>query len=111
MALLRAIGLFFALNSGIGFGQMDVYIPNIFTPDGDGVNDIFKIQSVGYDEITCTIYNRHGEPVYRFYGLNGTWDGYTHAGVKVTPGVYFVFLEISSDGNRETLQGALQVHY
>ena len=109
---LKLVGLLFLLNSLFGFSQMSVSIPNIFTPNGDGVNDVFQIQSSGYDELTCTIFNRHGEPVYRFYGLNGTWDGFTHAGIKVTAGVYFVLIEISlSDGTSETKQGTLQVQY
>lgn len=106
------IGLFLVgLNSTV-FSQIDVAMPNIFTPDGDGINDVFSIRTQGFDELTCTIFNRHGEPIYRFYGLNGNWDGYTHAGVKVTAGVYFVFLEVwTSDGSSETRQGTLQVSY
>lgn len=112
MKPLRFFGLLLAFSASIGWGQTSVSIPNIFTPDGDGINDIFRIQTSGYDQLTCTILNRHGEPVYRFYGLNGSWDGYSHAGIKVTPGVYFIFLEVSlSDGSSETRQGTLQVHY
>jgi len=112
MKFVKLFGLMIVLNSSIGFSQTSVTIPNIFTPDGDGINDVFRIQTVGYDQLTCTIFNRHGEPVYRFYGLNGTWDGFTHAGVKVTAGVYFVLLEVSlSDGSSETRQGTIQVLY
>ena len=112
MKLIYTLGLLLALNSLNGLSQTSITIPNIFTPDGDGINDVFKIQSSGYDQLICTIYNRHGEPVYRFYGLNGSWDGFTHAGIKVTAGVYFVFLEVSlSDGNSETRQGTIQVSY
>lgn len=106
------IGLFFIGYNAVSFGQTDVTMPNIFTPDGDGINDVFSIRTQGFEQLTCTIFNRHGEPVYRFYGLNGTWDGFTHAGVKVTPGVYFVYLEVwTSDGNSETRQGTIQVQY
>jgi len=80
-------------------------MPNIISPNGDGVNDVFFITTTGFDKLTCTIYSRHGEVVYRFFGLNGNWDGYTHAGIKVSAGVYFVFLEV------ETRQGTLQVQY
>lgn len=112
MKPLRLLGLIIALNACVGWGQTSITIPNIFTPDGDGINDTFRIQSSGYDQLTCTIYNRHGEPVYRFYGINGSWDGFTHAGIKVTAGVYFVFLEASlSDGSSETRQGTIQVSY
>ena len=96
-----------------GLAQNVVTIPNIFTPNGDGDNDLFKIRGTeAFDELTCTIFNRHGETVYRFYGLNGSWDGYTHAGIKVSAGFYFVFLEVQNeDGTTATQQATLQVHY
>ena len=101
-------GLIFSL---VSYSQ-EVTLPNVFTPDGDGVNDVFRITSTGYDAMECTIFNRHGEPVYRFYGLGGTWDGFTHAGVKVTPGVYFILLELTlPDGSSETRQSTLEVLY
>lgn len=112
MKRLRNIILLFLLTPFAGFGQTSVVIPNVFTPDNDGSNDLFTIRSTGYDALTCSILNRHGEIVYRFYGLNGSWDAFSHAGVKVTAGVYFVFLELTlPDGTTETRQGTLQVQY
>jgi gliding motility-associated-like protein len=99
-------------SSSFGQSQNIVFIPNIFTPNGDGVNDIFRVTSSGFEEMTVTIFNRHGEQVYRFYGLNGSWDGYTHAGVKVSPGTYFVIVEVSNGGgDPQTDQETLQVQY
>jgi hypothetical protein len=73
---------------------------------------MFRISTAGYEALTCSILNRHGEIVYRFYGLNGSWDAFSHAGVKVTAGTYFVFLELTlPDGSTETRQGTLQVQY
>jgi len=112
MNWLKRIILIFGLTSSVGFSQTNVTIPNVFTPDGDAVNDIFRISTAGYEGLTCTIINRHGEPVYRFFGLNGSWDGFTHAGVKVTSGTYYILLELTlADGSTETRQGTLQVHY
>lgn len=106
--LVLGIGLFFSA----AVSAQEVTLPNVFTPDGDGINDVFRITTSGYDAMTCTIFNRHGEPVYRFYGLNGTWDAFTHAGVKVTAGVYFVLLELTlPDGSSETRQSTLEVLY
>ncbi|MBD3639027.1 MAG: gliding motility-associated C-terminal domain-containing protein [Crocinitomicaceae bacterium] len=117
MKLLKAILLLTSLVSfscfSQGGGQQNVVeIPNIFTPNGDGINDVFRVNAAGFEEMTVMIYNRQGELVYRFYGLNGSWDGYTHAGVKVSPGTYFVIVEVS-DGNGEvqTDQESLQVQY
>lgn len=92
--------------------QNIVHIPNIFTPNGDGINDLFRITATGFEEITVTIYNRQGEQVYRYFGVNGWWDGYTHAGVKVSPGTYFVIVEASNGpDDLQTDQEMLQVQY
>ena len=110
--MLRAIilGLMFTVVQSLG--QTSVSIPNCFTPDGDGTNDRFTISSSGYDALKCAIYSRHGEVIYRFEGLGGSWDGHSHAGTKVSPGVYFVFVELTdSAGNIEPHQGTLQVLY
>lgn len=112
MNFLTSVLFCLFLTAGAGFSQTSVQVPNVFTPDNDGVNDIFRISTSGYDALTCSIYNRHGEVVYRFYGLNGSWDAFTHAGVKVTAGTYFVFLELTlPDGTIETTHTTLQVQY
>ncbi|MEX1002280.1 MAG: gliding motility-associated C-terminal domain-containing protein [Crocinitomicaceae bacterium] len=112
MKLLRTILLSCAFIAHCSFSQNVVEIPNVFTPNGDHVNDIFRIDASGFEELTCTIVNRYGATVYRFYGLNGSWDGYTHAGVKVSAGTYFVYVEVStSDGTSATQQGVLNVFY
>ncbi|MCG8576209.1 MAG: gliding motility-associated C-terminal domain-containing protein [Flavobacteriales bacterium] len=108
--LKRLIVILCLLAGSASYGQTSVRIPNVFTPGGDGINDVFTIQTTGYEELTCSIFNRHGEVVYRFYGLNGSWDGTTHGGVRVSSGTYFIYLELStSDGENETRQGTLQV--
>src|SRR5687768_551097 len=110
MKTLRKITLLLLLSPLAGFSQTSVIIPNVFTPDNDGVNDMFRISTAGYESLTCSILNRHGEIVYRFYGLNGSWDAFSHAGVKVTAGTYYIFLELTlADGSTETRQGTLQV--
>lgn len=112
MKALLTLIFVFALASHNGFTQTSVAIPNIFTPNNDGVNDVFRISTSGYTALTCSILNRNGEIVYRFYGLNGSWDGFSHAGVKVSSGVYFISLElVLPDGSVEKRQGTLQVHY
>jgi gliding motility-associated-like protein len=78
---------------------------NVFTPGGDGVNDLYKVNVIGYEEVSVSIFNRHGELVYRYFGLDGHWDGFTHAGIRCTSGVYFAYIEMSnSDGTTATRQ-------
>ncbi len=101
--------LFFAVGS---FAQEIVLAPNIITPNNDGVNDVFTLRGGEFEELSCTIINRYGEIIYRFFGANGTWDGYTHAGVKVVAGTYFVIIEaVTENGEFVAQQTSLQVQY
>ncbi|MCB9223688.1 MAG: gliding motility-associated C-terminal domain-containing protein [Crocinitomicaceae bacterium] len=115
MRLLTSILTFCSLLAFNGYSQDSqniVHIPNIFTPDGDGVNDVFRISAAGFEDIKVSIYNRYGEVVYKYFGENGSWDGYTHAGVKVSSGVYYVYVEVTNSGGTTfTDQETLQVHY
>lgn len=112
MKRLTIIVFLLLLSAPTIWAQDDVVIPNIITPNDDNINDVFSIRASGFTTLTCTILNRYGEPVYRFYGLNGTWDAYTHAGIKVVAGTYFVYVTLEKpDGTVETRQGTLQVQY
>lgn len=75
-------------------------LPNAFTPDGDGINDIFG------KEHDLVIFNRWGQAVYE--GNEG-WDG-THNGKNVSPGTYYYILEIIDHNNQKTvLKGSVTV--
>lgn len=102
--------LLFGLFASTSFAQETVEIPNSFTPNKDGVNDFFEIRTTGYSNLKCSIFNRYGSLVYEFYGLKGSWDGYTHAGMECTEGVYFVILElVDESGETKSFQGDLQL--
>ena len=68
------------------------YVPNTFTPDGDGYNQVFKpIFSTGYDpyNFQMLIFNRWGEIVFETYDVNIGWDGsYGDKGLDVQDGTY-----------------------
>jgi len=75
-------------------------LPNAFTPDGDGINDIF---APGFE---LTVFNRWGQKVYE--GLSG-WDG-TYNGRKVSPGTYYYLVNVyDENNNRTTLKGSVTV--
>lgn len=52
-----------------------LYIPTVFSPDGDNTNDIFYIRGRGFDELSFEIYNRWGQMVFQSDDLNKGWDG------------------------------------
>lgn len=70
-------------------------IPNVFTPNGDGSNDVFTIKSKGVKEISLQIFNRWGQKLYEFSGVNAAWDGLTNQGVEVPSATYFYFIKAS----------------
>jgi len=58
-------------------GFYNVYVPNAFTPNGDGLNDEFFPTGVGVhpDNFVFTIYDRWGEIIFRTTSLEDKWDG------------------------------------
>ena len=74
-------------------------IPNVFTPDGDGLNDNFNVESKSLRFISVEIFSRSGIKVYSFFGegerLRGWegWDGNVNkSSIKASPGVYFYII-------------------
>ena len=68
----------------------DIYIPNSFTPNGDGLNDVFNIKTVyEFSEFKLVIYNRWGELLFDSDDVNKGWDG-TYKGKPVPLGVYVI---------------------
>jgi gliding motility-associated-like protein len=65
------------------------YLPNSFTPNGDGRNDVFVISGANSCEVAeLIIFNRWGKQVFRTTDLSGYWDGTGPDGTPVEPGVY-----------------------
>ena len=64
-----------------------LYIPNSFSPNGDGINDIFKPEYTAYVEIELLIFDRWGENIFRTNDLNGGWNG-TYKNGNCELGVY-----------------------
>lgn len=69
----------------------DVYLPNAFTPNGDGVNDIFIVRSNFIEELDLIIYNRWGQEIFKTSELNVGWDG-TFKGELLPPDSYAYYI-------------------
>ena len=67
-------------------------IPNVFTPNGDGTNDVFFIHSKGYVDMRVEIYNRWGQLLHIMEGVNSTWDGKAPNREIVPDGTYYFLL-------------------
>jgi gliding motility-associated-like protein len=76
----------------------DLVIPNVFTPDGDGKNDIYAIKGIeGFQSAEVTITNRWGNVVFRDdnFKKNNKWDGRDmRTGQMVADGTYFYIVRL-----------------
>ncbi len=62
----------FALSSEV---SASVYVPNIFSPNGDGFNDLLFVRGKGIVELKFTIFDRWGERVFETTDITKGWDG------------------------------------
>jgi gliding motility-associated-like protein len=82
-----------------------VYVPNAFSPNGDGKNDLLKVRSAIATEIEFKVFNRWGELVFETTDINVGWDG-TFRGRKLDPDVYDYYLKaVCVGGTEEIIKG------
>jgi gliding motility-associated-like protein len=74
-----------------------LYIPNTFSPNGDELNDIFKIHAEDITQFEIIIFNRWGEILYESKDINKGWNGF-HKG-KVCQIDAYVWRIVYSDVN------------
>ncbi len=74
----------------------EVGVPNAFTPNGDGLNDVFVPKLLierGYSTYQFNVYNRYGQIMYSTANMNSGWDG-TFKGKHADQGVYYYKISI-----------------
>jgi gliding motility-associated-like protein len=72
--------------------ESDIVAPNVFTPNGDGVNDEFRVGYKSIISFQCWVYNRWGRQVYMWTDPTKGWDGKIN-GKDATPGPYFYVIK------------------
>lgn len=76
--------------------QRPLVIPNIFTPNGDGVHDTWVIKNIElYPRAAVQVVNRYGQKVYEAAGLIKPWDG-TVNGSPVPAGTYYYIIRLNN---------------
>jgi gliding motility-associated-like protein len=88
-----------------------VFIPNVFTPNNDGLNDLFRFTVPVNQCFHAKIYNRWGKLLYEWDDAAGGWDGTNQDnGKKVSDGVYYYILRYcNSDMAYRYAHGFLEV--
>lgn len=93
----------------ISVSESAIAVPKIFTPNGDGFNDEFRVAYTSLAEFDCTILNRWGRIVYRFSNPQKGWDG-TINGKQAAEGTYFYIIRAKgSDGKAYQLKGHINL--
>ncbi len=84
--------------------QKDLAVPNAFTPNGDGLNDVFRPKLLlerAYSTVEFNIYNRYGQLIHSTANMNSGWDG-TSKGAPADQGVYYYSIKILFLDNTST---------
>ena len=84
-------------------------IPNVFTPNGDGVNDIWEIVNIDmFPEAEVYVFNRWGQLMYTSKGYTEPWDG-RYRGHFVPTGTYMYIIDLFND--EEPYEGTVTIIY
>lgn len=82
---------------GLTVATSKLEVPNAFTPNGDGMNDVFKMKD-GHESIVefhAMVFNRSGKKIYEWTNPDDGWDGTMngHGGVDAPDGAYYLVLK------------------
>ncbi len=91
----------------------ELEIPNVFTPNGDGANDLFFLKASNLSEINILIFDRWGHKVYDLFSDKGNiaWDGKNQAGEEVADGTYFYIITATGkDGSTYNKKGTVSLY-
>lgn len=88
--------------------EIDLLIPNAISPNGDGRNDVWKLQFLDFinEEAEVTIFNRWGQQVYQSVGYDVPFDG-RYQGELLPEATYYYVIKISDD---EIYKGSLLIY-
>jgi gliding motility-associated-like protein len=81
----------------------DVFVPNTFTPNGDGKNDLLFVRGLKVSEVYFTVYNRWGEMVFETKDKSQGWDG-IYNGRPADVGVFGWYLKVKCINGEEAFK-------
>jgi gliding motility-associated-like protein len=87
-------------------------IPNVFTPNNDGVNDVFFVKATNLPQMSILIFDKWGNKVYELNSDSGNiaWDGKNQHGKEVAEGTYFYIMTATGkDGQKFDKNGSINL--
>jgi len=87
-----------------------IFIPNVFTPNNDGQNDVFHVTMGGMQTYHIEIFNRWGERLFMADSPEIDWDGRSSAGVDESDGIYYYLIKATDYvGRNHNFEGYLEL--
>lgn len=86
----------------ISCGRSNIFIPNAFSPNDDGINDRLTFRGHWVLDFQLSIYSRWGEKVFETHDINDSWDG-RYKGSWCQPGVYTYYCRVKCEAGLESL--------
>jgi gliding motility-associated-like protein len=80
-------------------------VPNAFSPNGDGINDIVRVEGRGIVELTFRIFNRWGELVFESHDVHDGWDGFYKGQLQEMDVFTYTVDAVLINGQRVPLKG------
>ena len=93
----------------VNIKESKLLVPNVFTPNGDGQNEEFRVVYSSLKKFNIVVFNRWGRKVYESTNPAEGWDG-TFAGGQAPPGVYFYYIEAEGINNNEKHKKSGPIH-
>ena len=75
-------------------------VPNVFTPNADGINDVFLVKAKSLTEFHAILFNRWGKKIYEWDDCTKGWDGKI-GGADASPGVYYYIITATGKDDSE----------
>lgn len=89
----------------------EIAMPNVISPNGDGINDYLLIENECKYHLEFTVFSRWGAIIYNSNSEIIQWNGFTNAGIKVSTGVYYYIIKSSENVDRFSKAGYIHVMY
>ena len=95
--------------------SLAITVPNVFTPNGDGINDTWSMIVHGYGVLVTglqtTVYDRWGKEVFYSTNIHTVWSGHNKIGEKCSDGSYFYVITYNAGfgGEQKTLKGFIEL--
>jgi gliding motility-associated-like protein len=92
------------------FVRGELYVPNAFTPDGDGLNDIFKAEGLDIVKFNMKVFNRWGELIFESDDINHGWNGSSGNNSYYSPPGIYQYIIVAQEHKGQVFEYRGHVH-